>query len=297
MTIPTQAVQIRRIYYASGTPSVIQPVLYDDPYDAYPNLDVLDAVLSYDGQIQVDGYTWNGTNQIEEASDPIGDALRADAKAYWKFDDDGLLADATGRGNTWTNNGSVISASGKIDQAIAPNGTEQYLSQGSTADLTVGNGSFTIAGWIYITAFLNPELGEGALFWKADDTADEIYFSVQNDTKVFLFYTNDGNNYTSVFVPSSGQLSAGQWYFVQAWRNLNNTTINIKLNNSDSQNTNTVGTNPTTSATIAIGAYAGGTHTNRFNGRVDEFGFWHRILTTEESDYLFNGGVGRTLYP
>lgn len=234
---------------------------------------------------------------VAQASDPIGDALRADVKAYWKFDDSGLLNDATGRGNTWTNNGNVASATGKIGQAIAPNGTEQYLSRVSTADLTVGNGSFTIAGWIYITAFLGAEVGEGALFWKSDNTADEIYLSIQNATRVIVFYTNDGDNYTSVFVPTSGQLSAEQWYFVEAWRNLNDTTINIRLNNSDSQSMGTAGTNPTTSATTSIGAYAGGTHTNRFNGRVDEMGFWHRVLTTDERAYLYNSGAGRTLYP
>lgn len=65
MTNPTQGVHIRRIYYASGTPPV-PPVLYDNPYDADPYTDVLDAVLAYNGQLSVQGYSWNGTQQIPD---------------------------------------------------------------------------------------------------------------------------------------------------------------------------------------------------------------------------------------
>ena len=30
---------------------------------------------------------------------------------------------------------------------------------------------------------------------------------------------------------------------------------------------------------------------------VDELGFWKRLLSQDEIDYLYNSGTGRTLYP
>jgi len=65
MTEPTQSVQIRRMMYASGTPSVLEPYFYDDSYD--PSIDVLDPVLAYNPLIVISGYTFNGTMHVPDA--------------------------------------------------------------------------------------------------------------------------------------------------------------------------------------------------------------------------------------
>lgn len=69
MTTPTKSVSVRRTEYnnellASGS---VTPVLYDDPYDGYQNLDVLDATLKYNPLIVLNGYGWDGLQQV-----PIG---------------------------------------------------------------------------------------------------------------------------------------------------------------------------------------------------------------------------------
>lgn len=53
--VPIQSTMVRRTYYGSGT---VTPQFYDDVSDG-SNDDVLDTVLKYGNQFQVDGYAWD----------------------------------------------------------------------------------------------------------------------------------------------------------------------------------------------------------------------------------------------
>src|SRR5436190_21285349 len=68
--------------------------------------------------------------------------------AAWKLSD---LTDATGRGNTLTNNNSATFNTGKIGNAAYFTGSSsQYLSRSSNADLQAGDIDFTLGCWFYI---------------------------------------------------------------------------------------------------------------------------------------------------
>ncbi len=221
-----------------------------------------------------------------ESDDPIGDALRADAVAYWKLEN---VNDATGRGNTLTNNSSSTFASGKVNNAVSLNGSSQYLNRASNSDMQVGDNTFVIALWVYL-ASAPPD--DYMVMMKSTGTEDEYYLQVFS-SRVFHFYIPDRDfNYLAVVSP---QVPLETWTFMMFWHDAGADTVNISINNGAIASESVTPGQPVTDAPVYIGSNLGIDHF--YHGSLDEIGFWKRLLTSEERAYLYNAGAGRSLYP
>lgn len=297
MTNPTQSVAVRRIYYASGSPSIVEPVLYDNAYDGQPNVDVLDLVLAYNGQIDVNGYTWNGTQQIEDASDSIGDALRADAKAYWKMDEvSGNRADATGRGNTLIQtNGVTPGVAGKINNAGSFDETSgRCLESLHSADLIIDKDlNFYLCTWVKINTKTTLQNGQYFLF--SEDTIGfniEWEFEYQKVPDRIVFNAMSSGVSANTF----GSPPINTWLFCEIYYNTTTNKLGIAINNGVFDENTPIAQNLYNNDTVLM---MGDLNYGEWplNGYMDECFIMHRIPTQEERDYLYNGGAGRTLYP
>lgn len=227
---------------------------------------------------------------------PLSGASLSDGLvAYWKMDEvSDMRVDATGRGNDLSDNNTVLSAGGKLGNAaqfVAAN--QEYLYRLDNPDLSMGNVDFTIAGWIY----LNDKNGYRTLVskWDVNNGYEYVLRYDPYSDRFVLEVSGNGllGGISGVAANNFGSPIAGQWYWVVGWHDSVNDTLNIQVNNSAVDSISYgVGVHNGTS-TLNVGFVPGFFY---HDGRIDELGFWKRVLSAEERTALFNTSQGCT-YP
>lgn len=213
---------------------------------------------------------------------PLTDSLIS----YWALEEaSGNRADSHGA-NTLTDNNTVTQAVGKIGNAAQfTAANSESLSCADNADLSVGDIDFTFAAWVYLddAATEREFISKGTIGiaggeYRVEYSSTRMKFQIQ-DVAVTFKTTTD----TTVIV-------AGTWYYVVAWHDATGDTVNIQVNNGSVISGATAGIIPLDgTVTFRIGSGNGARY---WNGRVDEVGFWKRLLTTQERTDLYNGGAG-----
>jgi Concanavalin A-like lectin/glucanases superfamily len=223
-------------------------------------------------------------------------SLLTDLVCYWKLDEaSGTRYDSVG-GMDLTDNNTVTQAGGKIGSAgqfVSAN--SEYLSRASEATLQTGDIDFTFCLWVYLDSNESTRF----LLSKDDDTAGSreygIAFSDGGSLKFnFAMFTAVDSGVNLAAALPAPPLNA-TWYFLVAWHDATANTINIRINDATTYSLGTGGSlQAAGSAQFRIGAreYAGSE--SYHDGRIDEVGFWKRVLTADEQTSLHNGGAGRT---
>jgi hypothetical protein len=221
--------------------------------------------------------------------------LRQGLVAYWPLNETATSGDVTakdesGRGNDLASNNSVLSAAGKIGNArdfVSAN--TEWLSRASNADLTFGNGDWTVSAWIWQAT---RSTSAGMIIGK-----DE---SGQREFNVFVAPANNAANVRIEYPGVSGSQQCdvtgvmvdSTWHFV-AVRKLG-TTVTLRVdtttNSFTNANTFNTGTSP-----FNVGRRSFTGFLNYFNGRIDEVAKWSRGLSNAELDELYNSGNGINL--
>lgn len=200
------------------------------------------------------------------------------AIAYWRLNDDGSgglsLVDATGNGNTLTNNNGVALGTGKINGGAGfDSSANNYLSISSTFDFS---GDFSISGW------LKPIDGNFQWVFASNNSGGLALYSYLNTVSGTRIGLGD-------FVSASQPLTNNTWSHVAIVRNSG--TISLFINSTEDGS-----------------AFASDDFSGVFNigadipdglgmtGMVDEVGVWNRALSSGEIAALYNSGNGLT-YP
>ena len=215
--------------------------------------------------------------------------------AYWKFEESGGTRDDQKGPQDLADHNTVTQAAGKKGNAAQfTRANVEYLSITDTAALSTGDIDFTIACWVYLDSKPTPN-DNMFVVGKSDDgdSNDTEYRLVLNPGADSLgWFVSDGTNTTKITAVVS---ATGTWYFVVAWHDATANTIHIQVNNGTAASaSHTTGSWNSTSP-FTIGNYAGVPDgSNAWNGRIDEVGFWKRVLTAQERANLYNGGSGNT---
>lgn len=218
--------------------------------------------------------------------------------SYWALrETGGSRADSHGS-NTLTDNNTVLSAAGKLGLAadfVAA--SSQFLSRATNSTLETGNIDFSFAFWVNLTS-LPANLAGFSFVTKDVDTPansrDYTFDYFRNDgdptNAGFRFYVN--GLYLAVS-GTNGFDSTATWYYVIGWHDAAADTVNLQIDNGTPISTGTGGVAPEVSvAQFRIGAreYAG--NQDYSNARIDDVGFWKKVLTTNERTALWNNGNG-----
>jgi hypothetical protein len=217
-------------------------------------------------------------------------ALGNKLKGYWKLDETSSTRYDSAHENSLTDNNTVSSNTGKVNTAAEFNySNSESLTRNDNADLSTGDVDFTISAWVYITDKndLRPIVA------KDDGSGSREYLlSYDQGSDLFIFEIFDGaNSIAQVKSNTIGSVSTSTWYFITAWHDTSDDTINIQINNGTADSLSTGGTGPTdTGETFSIGK-------NRetvwhFDGRIDNVLLWKRTLTSGEKSALYNSGNG-----
>lgn len=212
---------------------------------------------------------------------------------FWKLEEtSGTRIDNVG-GNNLSDTNAVGSAAGKVGNAASFNGTNKYLSTPDNPSLSTGDVDFTISAWVYINSLPTTSFQDYVTKWDAYSNKREYLLIYYYSAQRFGFVVSkDGINTGTVVLASSPKPpQTGVWYFLVAWHDSVNNTINIQVNNgTPSKTLYSAGVFDST-APFTIGKRYSGP-TAYMNGKIDAVGFWKRVLTSAERTELYNLGNG-----
>lgn len=214
--------------------------------------------------------------------------LRDNLLAHWSLDEvSGPRADDIGT-STLVDTNTVTQAVGKVGNAAQfTRANSESLTAADSTDLSTGNIDFHIGGWFYLDSF-NAGAVQTLACKITSGFVGEYRLSVDTDNKVRFIIYNSGVPKGTATIAAAVNLAT--WYRVDAWHNSVAATVNLSLNNGTVVSSATTGTPVDTATGFALGAYANGA--GFFDGRLDQWGFWKRVLTTQERTDLYNSGNG-----
>jgi hypothetical protein len=222
---------------------------------------------------------------VRELAIPDASGILTGLQAFWKMDEaSGTRYDAVGS-NHLTDNNTVTSAAGKVSdcaQFVVSN--QEWLSIVDDASLDVGAEGAHWCCWVYADSLPVQRDVAGKRL-----TANEWCTSLMGTGAAQ--FTSWHGGVAKVATSGTGVLTTATWYFLDWWLDLPNSLIGISVNNGAASTTPTGGTAQDSGATrFDIGAIGSGV--GSFDGRIDGFGFWNRLLTSDELTTLYNGGNG-----
>lgn len=277
--------------------------LNNDP-DTSPN--TMDVKWRWDGAIQK-RYGSSSTNTISIGAVPSNSwtifsssSLTTELLSYWKMDessdtrfDQRDVADLTDFGGTQ----SIV---GIRNQAanFAVTGSQSLYYNASNA-FAVSDGSFAFSLWVYFNTFGGVDQN---IFCKRESSSsafewDCIYSYVSN--ALMFRNSTSGTIYDqSIVATSMGALNTATWYNIVCWQSANShigISVNLSANTKGITQNLVVGTAGIIfSGVLNISPDPPVIAAQGVQGRVDEAGFWTRVLTTTERINLYGGGSGNT---
>lgn len=217
---------------------------------------------------------------------------------YWTFDGKNLInnvADSSGNTNTGDLVGftSTTTAMGKIGQALAFNGTSQYVTIPDSTSLHVG--TITVSTWFYLTS--TPS-GNGAIVTKPLNgppwSAPYLSWLLRiNSLTQLEDDVGNGSTYSAGAGCPSFSVSS---IALNTWHHLvmtyDGTNINSYLDGKNVQNCNYVGgaISYTSSPLIIAASYAASPAGDYFPGYIDDVRVYNRVLTAVQATQLYNAG-------
>lgn len=230
--------------------------------------------------------------------EPTTMALTDSLAAYYKLDESsGNAIDVLGTSDLTASASAPGATTGKVGgcRTFAA-ASSQMFSRADNAALSTGDIDYTLAMWVYLASkpvatmdmlsrydVLNLALREYLFVWNAISDRFEFYI------------TNTGGSNNVVTANNFGAPSTGTWYFVVAWHDAAGNTVNISVNNGTANSAATTMSPSDTAVATTLGGRTG-IATRYWDGRLDEVGFWKRVLTAAERTTLYNGGAGLS-YP
>jgi len=217
-------------------------------------------------------------------------ALGNKLKGFWALDEASGVRYDSALSNSLTDNNTVTSTTGKVNTAAQFTASNaESLTRSDNAELSTGDIDFTISAWVYLDT--NSDLRP--IVAKDDGSGSREYLvSYDQAADLFAFEIFDGGaSIAQVTASNFGAPSMSTWYFITAWHNSGDDTINIQINNGTANSTATGGIGPTdTGETFKIGMNRETVY--HFDGRIDNVLLWKRTLTAGEKTALYNSGNG-----
>jgi hypothetical protein len=219
-------------------------------------------------------------------------ALTDNLISYWKMDESsGNALDSHGS-NDLTDNNTVTSAAGIISNARSfASASSEYFSRADNADLSTGDIDFTVQAWVYLADKSGSQyVGIGK--WNSPNLEYILIYDIASDRFLFVISDNGISGTASVVANTFGSPSTATWYLVHCWHDAANNEIGIAVNAGTADTTSHSTGVRDGSQAFEIGRNNDGGAGYYHNGRIDEVGFWKRVLSSSERAELYGGGAG-----
>lgn len=216
--------------------------------------------------------------------------LITNLSAYWTMEESSGTRLDSHHSNNLTDNNTVTQKAGIIGNAGEfKSASSEYLSVSDNADLSAGDIDFSAAFHVYFDSTT------AAMTLFAKGTADtvaglEYRLNYETSSSRFVWLVSNGTTSKSVTANAYGSAPSATWIHVYVWHDSVGDLIGIRINDTSQNTTADSGGSQDTTGEFRIGrSAAGGSY---HNGRIDAFGFWRRILSSQEITAHYNGGSG-----
>lgn len=163
----------------------------------------------------------------------------------------------------------------------------EYLSHTSNSDLQTGDISFTFCGWLYLDA----NSSSRAFVNKDAVGAREYQFTYISGTGFIIEVFTAGSVAKTLTLATTP--TTGTWYFYVFWHDAAADTLNLQLNNGSTTSVATGTLQAATATEFRLGASSYSGFTSYYSGRMQNVGFWKRVLNSTERSSLWNSGFGK----
>lgn len=223
--------------------------------------------------------------------------LLDDLISWWEMEEASGNARVDSHGdNDLSENGATGSKTGKIGDAVDISGTGENLYVAAAGSGMNGTGSFTIAGWVSFDS-LAAGSGHEFVMCHADDSTTSnnqlcwaIYCPTASKLPAMSVWVGT-TDYTATY--SGSAISTGTAYFFVGYYDADNDEVGISINGGAFDTAAVTGTINSAKQQIKFGRLTYGQAWNHwFNGWADEWGYWDRVITTDEVAELYNSGAG-----
>ncbi|MBU0999774.1 fibronectin type III domain-containing protein [Patescibacteria group bacterium] len=238
------------------------------------------------------GFMLNGNADSDGWNAEGTPGLLENIKAYWKLEEaSGERSDAIGSNNL-TDNNTVTNDTGILGNAakfVAAN--SEYLSITDNADLSFGDEDFTITAWVNIDNLGNNSIATKHTNGGAREYA--LWYNVLSANRFSFGVSDNGStNWTEIAANNLGQPVADTWYFIVAWHDSVNNTLNIQVNNGTIDSTAYSTGVFDGASNFLVGAWGSTGASSLMDGFIDSVGVWNRVLTSTERAALYNSANG-----
>jgi hypothetical protein len=223
-------------------------------------------------------------------------SLGNDLAVYYKFDETaGSRIDSAGpidlTLNGTTSYGTGIKGNASDFESTA--GTN-YVWAPSSSFTSIGESSMTIATWVKIESYAGTTGAIASIFDPAKPYGYYLYTST-SESKIRWYAACADGTTQAANIASSATVSTGAWHFVVAIYDKSTNTMSLQIDNGTVASA-TVACQPLMANAVAfiMGVPNGGAAGTMYDGMIDEFGLWHRTLTTQEKSDLYNAGSANT---
>ena len=224
----------------------------------------------------------------------------ANLQGYWRFESDGT--DSSGNGNNLTAVGTPTHTTGRFNNGVDfEEASSQYytISDGSQTGLDI-TGDLSVSVWIKLEqlpsvagsetfSFFTKDPVNGAdrgMFWDILFTNNKMRFGYEDDA-------SDSTRAESNIAFTSSDV--GKWIHTAVTVDVSSATINFFINgvNTGSTYTSQLATSiKNTTAPFDIGAnYNNNSRKDFFDGMMDDFAIFDRLLTDAEIQEIYQGGA------
>jgi hypothetical protein len=237
------------------------------------------------------GTLYAATGGTPGAGVPGGSSLLTDLAGYWKLDEaSGTRNDSVGTSHL-TDVNTVTSNPGKVGTAAQFTAANtESLTVAHNAALAVGNFDFSIACWVYFTTVTT------SIFvskWSAGQASYTLYYDSGAGNFIWLLSSDGTATDVTIQMNVLGTPIVATWYFMTLIHDAAANQITVQGNATTAQVVaHSAGVFAGT-APFELGARAG---VLPLDGRVDEAGYWKKVLSAAERAALYGGGSGAA-YP
>jgi len=220
--------------------------------------------------------------------------------AYWQLGEaSGTRADSHTNGENLTDNATVTQADGvgagqKAAQFTLLN--SEYLSHADDDVLDTGDIDFTIAGWVYLDSTPADVMYIASKGLSATPTLEyRLMWDPGAGLFVFDSWAPDLGSRDRANASTYGSAPTATWAYVVAWRDKTAGKVRIQVNNGtvDEANITVIPAAGNGPFNLGRDAYSSA---NYWDGRLQAFGFWKRVLTAAERTWLYNSGTSARTY-
>lgn len=222
--------------------------------------------------------------------------------SYWSLDEgSGTTAEDMVGGNDGDVRGGAAWVTGKFGSALSFDGADSkvpgstvtdYVDCGSNSSLKPAH--VTVAAWVKQSAI--SYYGQIAGF--AWDTGDqESGYSIISDyyiggTQGYIGWVSGGAAVDGNYTYKSTNFTLGQWTHVAMTYNGSEAIVYVNGVGGTSYTGESGDINYVYGSTFKMGLYQAGSWWLPFAGLIDDAAVWDRALTSQEIDFLYNGGSG-----